>query len=380
MMKKIISIVIIFLAFAAFSPFAYAEENTQQADNSQILGELSDDMHSYTDDDVNETLEENDISLENPESIKNISFGGIVRHIAELFENAVKSPVIMLGKILAITVLCVTAENMCPENSQVSGAFKMLGVLAVITVTYESIYSSVTLVQNAIDRISGFVISYTPVFSSIAAVGGSTAVSASYYAMTLMACEIITVIGNKVIMPFVSIVTAMSVISAVNPRLNFSGAAESVKKACHWILGGGSSLFVGLLSIQGIAGSATDSLASKTAKFAASSFIPIVGGAVSEGYSAIKGSLGIIRSSVGVMGIVIIAIIVLPPMVSIAASKLMISISQIISGLFSQRECSQLLKSINAVLSISLSVLVCLSLVFIISTAVVMVMAMNVTM
>ncbi len=368
------------MIFVILPPFVYAEENTQQSDNSQILGELSDNMHSYTDDDVNKTLEENDISLENPESLRNISFGGVVRHVLGLFQNALKSPVIMLGKILAITVLCAAAENMCPQNSQVSGAFKMLGILSVITVTYESIYSSVSLVQNAIDRISGFIISYTPVFSSITAVGGSTAVSASYYAMTLMACDIITVIGNKVIMPFVSIVTAMSVISAVNPRLNFSGAAESVKKACHWILGSGSSLFVGLLSIQGIAGSATDSLASKTAKFAASSFIPIVGGAVSDGYSAIKGSLGIIRSSVGVIGIIIVAIIVLPPMVSIVASKLMISISQTISGLFNQKECTQLLKSINAVLSISLSVMVCLSLVFIISTAVVMIMAMNVAM
>ncbi|MGN1113717.1 MAG: hypothetical protein ACI4RC_01190 [Oscillospiraceae bacterium] len=379
-MKRIISTLILCMIFVILPPFVYAEENTQQSDNSQILGELSDNMHSYTDDDVNKTLEENDISLENPESLRNISFGGVVRHVLSLFQNALKSPVIMLGKILAITVLCAAAENMCPQNSQVSGAFKMLGILSVITVTYESIYSSVSLVQNAIDRISGFIISYTPVFSSITAVGGSTAVSASYYAMTLMACDIITVIGNKVIMPFVSIVTAMSVISAVNPRLNFSGAAESVKKACHWILGSGSSLFVGLLSIQGIAGSATDSLASKTAKFAASSFIPIVGGAVSDGYSAIKGSLGIIRSSVGVIGIIIVAIIVLPPMVSIVASKLMISISQTISGLFNQKECTQLLKSINAVLSISLSVMVCLSLVFIISTAVVMIMAMNVAM
>ena len=180
-------------------------------------------------------------------------------------------------------------------------------------------------------------------------------------------------------MPFLSIILAISLVSAINPNLQFGGSAESIKKACQWILGGLTTIFVGLLTIQGMTGTATDSIITRTAKFAASSFIPIIGGAVSEAYSTVYSSLGVIRTSVGTIGIIAILIMVLQPVITIIATKFVVSLAQIISGLFNQQECCDFFKSTNAVLSIALSVVICFSLIFIISTAVLMLMAMNIS-
>ena len=383
LMKKCLVFLIVLFSLSWGSAFNVSgEENKESSESEEITqfkDELSDGLEKITDDDVNQVLEDNEVSLKDPNSVSNISFGSVIDKLLSYFTDSLRSPLVMLGKILAITLLCAIAQNMAPDGSSLTNTFKIMGILATITVMYDTVSISIEAVEHALSRLSNFMISYVPIFSSVTAVGGSVSASGSYYAMTLIACEIIGLVGNRVIMPFLSIVMAISLVSAINPNLQFSGAADSIKKACQSILGGVTTLFVGMLSIQGIAGTATDSLVSRTAKFAASSFIPIIGGAVSEAYSTLYSSLGVIRTGVGTIGIIAMLIMVLQPIISIIAAKFAISLAQIISGIFGQKESCEFLKSTNAVLSIGLSVVVCFSLIFIISTAVLMLMAMNVS-
>ena len=382
-MKKIIALFFTLVCFSWLIPFyAAAESNdfsSSQAEQiEEFQEEITDEIMGAADEDITDILEENGISVDKPQAINDISISSVIGRIISGFTEAIKEPLVMLGKIMAVTLLCVAAQSMAPEGAATTNVFKTLGLLSVITVMYDVLYTGLETVEASLERLSEFMISYIPIFSSITAVGGSVTSSGSYYAMTLIACQVIGVIASKVIMPFLSIILAISLVSAINPNLQFSGAAESIKKACQWILGGLTTLFVGLLSIQGMTGSAADSLVSRTAKFAASSFIPIIGGAVSEAYSTLYSSIGIIRTGVGTIGIIAILIIVLQPILTIVATKFVITIAQIISGIFNQRECCEFLKSTNAVLSIGLSVVICFSLIFIISTAVLMLMAMNI--
>ena len=80
---------------------------------------------------------------------------------------------------------------------------------------------------------------------------------------------------------------AVTLVSAINPSLDLGSLAESVKKLVIWVLGIVMTLFTGLLSIQSFAGAAADNLSARAVKFAASSFIPVIGGSISEAYSAV---------------------------------------------------------------------------------------------
>lgn len=380
-MKKTGLLILVLLLFGWCSIPAYAQNEqdvSQQEDYQQIADDIAQGIESATDDDVNRILQEQEISLEKPESISKISVGSVIESIVSSFTDVLKKPMVMLGKIIVITILCVVAKSLAPEASSVTRTFNIIGVLSIITVMFDTIYSSVEVIRSSLERLSEFMMAYIPVFSSIVAVGGSVTASGSYYATTLFICEMIGYISNHVIMPFLSIVLATSLVSAINPNLQFSGTSESIKKACQWIMGGMMTIFVGLLTIQGFSGTATDSLATRAVKFAASSFIPVIGGAVSEAYSTIHSSVGVIRTGVGTIGIIIICIMVLKPILSIIAIKFIISLSQMISDLFGQKECSEFLKSTNAVMSIGLSVVICFSLVFVIATAVLMLTAMNI--
>lgn len=176
-MKKIILLMFVFMCmfFYAFTVNAEnGEENISQSEEyQQIVEELTQSMENAAGSDVNEILEEQDISLEKPESISEISIGSVIHSIFSSFMDVIKKPAVMLGKIIAITLLCVTAKSMAPDGSSVTKAFNIIGILSTITVMYDTVYSSIEIIRSSLERLAEFMTAYIPIFSSVAAVGGA---------------------------------------------------------------------------------------------------------------------------------------------------------------------------------------------------------------
>ena len=150
-MKKIIVLLFVF-AFVFFEAFpVYAEGSrediSQSEEYQEIVEDLTQGLENAAGDDVNEILEEQEISLKNPESISEISIGSVIKSVVSSFTDVIKRPAIMLGKIIAITLLCVTAKSMAPEGSSVTKAFNIIGILSTITVMYETVYSSIEIIR-----------------------------------------------------------------------------------------------------------------------------------------------------------------------------------------------------------------------------------------
>ena len=69
---------------------------------------------------------------------------------------------------------------------------------------------------------------------------------------------------------------------------------------------------------------------------------------------------------------------ILPPIITIIAFKISLSIGGFISDLMGVKKVSSLLKNTSSVLSISISLLVCFALMLIIATTVMMLVSMNI--
>ena len=282
----------------------------------------------------------------------------------------------MLGKITAATMLCVLVRSMSAEGT-VDKVFTLICVLTTVLVISDTVTDSLYSVKTSMEQMNSFMMSYIPIFSSVVTAGGSAAAGAGYYGAMLIICESAGILADTILVPFLSAVLAVTLVSAINPSLDLGSLAESVKKLVIWVLGIVMTLFTGLLSIQSFAGAAADNLSARAVKFAASSFIPVIGGSVSEAYSAVKGSIGVIRTSVGVIGVIIMAVIVAKPLLTLLAVKLAVWIGATINDIFGISNSGGLLKSINSVLSIGVSILAAYSIMFVISTSVVIMTAMN---
>lgn len=376
-MKKIIATVIIVLAVMFTPQGVYADSEEQNNEYyDRLISEINEGLSYEGDEDVKTVLEDNNITLEDPSSAANISASDVIKHIFESFTAALRSPLIMLGKITAATMLCVLVRSMSAEGT-VDKVFTLICVLTTVLVISDTVTDSLYSVKTSMEQMNRFMMSYIPIFSSVATAGGSAAAGAGYYGVMLIICESAGILADTILVPFLSAVLAVTLVSAINPSLDLGSLAESVKKLVIWLLGIVMTLFTGLLSIQSFAGAAADNLSARAVKFAASSFIPVIGGSVSEAYSAVKGSIGVIRTSVGVIGVIIMSVIVAKPLLTLLAVKLAVWIGATINDIFGISNSGGLLKSINSVLSIGVSILAAYSIMFVISTSVVIMTAMN---
>jgi stage III sporulation protein AE len=130
------------------------------------------------------------------------------------------------------------------------------------------------------------------------------------------------------------------------------------------------SLFTGFLSLKCTVGSTTDAFTSKTVKFMVSGFIPVIGSAISDAYTTVKGSLDVIRCTAGVAGTIAAVLIMLPPVIEVLAFRMVMWIANTAAGMFSLTSLEKLFKSLDAGLAIAFSILVCFTIFFIISTGI----------
>ncbi len=379
-MKKIIIFFISFIIICLTGEInGYAEtlENDAEIAQKEITQEIECGIKSDTPDEAEDFLDDNEISIDNPESASKVGVSDWIDYILNLVRDFLSSPLKLLGALLLVIVFTSVSTGILNSNSNLLNIISIISVLSCTAILFETISNCIESVKSTISNLSLFIMSYVPIFSSVVATCGNTSSGVSYYILVLFLCEIITFIIDYLLVPFISFSLASSIVESINPNLSVNGFSRGLLSAAKWTLGLITTVFIGVTSIQSIIGTSVDTVGVKAAKYAASSMIPVVGGAMSDAYSTLMGSLSLIKNSVGVLGIVIILVTALKPVVMVVCIKFSIWISAVISAFFEQNRISSLLRGINNVLSVLLGVVSCFTLIFIISTAVVMLLSFN---
>lgn len=375
-MKKIIFIIIFILLF----PLSASAEETQEKSLEQ---KFLDNTGSYLDDSVTDEakdyFEENDISLEKSSSFTKMSISDVFKYILNNIKSSVSKPMRLLGITISITILIAILESLNLENSSstISKVFDIIGVLLCITLMYGYISESIQITAKTLQDGSNFMICYVPIFASVVAATGNITSAGVYNSLIMIVAQYMVRIASTVLLPMMGIYMAMSIVEAINPGLALSGLSNGIKKAITWILVFIMTLFVGMISVQSIVGTSADTVAIRTGKFVVSSFIPVIGSAISDAYTTVRASLGLLRSGIGTFGIIILLLTLLPSIISVGVTKIAVVFSCFISEVLGVKRVNILLKNFSSVLSIAISLMICYSLMLIISTTVLMLVGMN---
>ncbi|MEG0571353.1 MAG: hypothetical protein RR497_06890, partial [Oscillospiraceae bacterium] len=143
-----------------------------------------------------------------------------------------------------------------------------------------------------------------------------------------------------------------------------------VKNIVVWCLGFLLTIFVGLLSIQSLVANSADTVTVKATKFTLTTFLPVVGGALSEALNTVGGCVGLIKNTIGGFGILAVVFAFLPSIIKILLMMLSLYLSASISDMFSTGKISTLLRSAGSVLSLILGILLVFAVLLIISIAI----------
>ena len=138
------------------------------------------------------------------------------------------------------------------------------------------------------------------------------------------------------------------------------------------ILGFAASMFTGFLSLKNILAYSTDSLSAKGVKFLINTLVPVIGSSLSDAYSAVLGSINLMKGTLGVIGVFALILINIPALCEGVIHYALMSLLSCFAEMLGLVRVSETLRCFSFCVRILL--LVCLFQVFIllISTGVMM--------
>ena len=367
-MKKAFRVILFIIVLVALSVGASAEEN---------FG--ADEIESALPEQARDYLDEADISPDN-NGILNVSAESLLDVLWNTVSGELTKPLKMLASLSGVIILMALADTMRDSASKSGGeAFRIVGVLAGAGMMTGYISECVISAATTVEAVSTFMLTFIPVFAGIVAINGQITTATIYNAVLIGASQVFSQLCTMFIMPMSSAILGISAAGSVNGDLHIDRLAELIKKIVFWGLSLLVTLFVGLLSLQSFVTVSADNVTMKAAKFAVSTTIPIVGGAVSEALSTVKSTMGIMKGSIGTFGMISGALVILPSLVSAFCFKLALFIAGAVSDLFGTKALTELIKSGECVMSIVIAVLFCFMLLLSVSTAVILFSGAGVT-
>lgn len=160
---------------------------------------------------------------------------------------------------------------------------------------------------------------------------------------------------SGVLFPLMCAMFGITVANTVKENTELSEISSIVKKTCVFILtacGFVCSLF---FTVGGAFSSLSEGVLKKGVKFAAGSFIPIVGSSLSDAYDAVYFSLSSLKITAGASGIVVLLLTFAPPVLCLFGIKAMLYISEIISQSLLLKRQVRLMNTCGDILSVMIA-------------------------
>lgn len=363
---KAVSIIIFLqLIIMLCSLSALAVENNSDIYDAFSASEIMDSLPQET----SELLELLEIDSVEFDSVFNVDAEGCLAVAERLLTGGIESPLKSMVRLIAIIIMVALFESFLGDEKNYRTTVEVVAALLCTLSVIEPVSVAITSAVSSVNVAEKFMLTLIPVLAVIVSVAGNPTLAVSFQSIAFYGAQAISLLAKSVVVPVVGAVLALDITASVMPAFSLSGLTELIKKSLTAVLSIGASLFMSFLGIKGVLANAADTVAGKGIKMIISSVVPVVGGALSEAYSGIMGSIVLVRSTVGIIGICIIALISLPSIIQLLFWIFALRLASSVAVLFEQKTIASLLKSLSSSITLLNVVLLFVAVLFILSTA-----------
>lgn len=383
MKNKILGLILILLF--SFTTSCFAEDKTSDKEYEDtknnidlyIDNQLSkiniDEIEKYVKDDT----VVKDIDLKT--YIKDLISGNA--NILDLFDknkikstlfSEMKSSIKIAASILVLALLSSIIKSL--ENSfsssSVSTVTNYIVFITVVTLTLISFKDILALCYTTIENVMGLVNVIIPIMISLLVLVGFPITSTALNPIFIGGIAAINIIFKKFIFVAISLAFAILVVNNVTNNIKLSRLSSFIKNINVVTLGAVFTLYLGLVSIQGLYVTSFDKFTVKTAKFAVGNFIPVVGGFVSDSVDILLSSSQLIKNVFGGIGLVILIGICLIPIIKILSVILVYKICAIVIEPVGEDNISSFLNEVANLMIIILATIIAVTIMFFVTIAI----------
>lgn len=360
-MKKTVIFLCALLLFLLIPVSSYSMDYSEEEYNKTLSSYDLSSFEKELDADTYKMLDELGVLDFSYESITGLSFNDIVDLLKSLFQKKAELPIKSSVTVLVFILLSAFLQSLKAESDDsVNMIYSTATALLVATVVLVKLTSTVSLASMAISVASNFVYAFIPVFCSIVVASGGITTGFSTNTTLLILAQGLSFISSNVFMPIVNCYLALGVTSSLRYELNLDKLLSSVKKIITTCISFASGVFVSVLSVKTAVAGRADMLGLRSIRFAINSVVPVIGSSISEGLLSIQAYSSLIKSSVGIVGVMAVVLVFLPSIIEVVLWRISLTLCVIVSDVFGD-------KSVSAVLNAFLNTLLLINVILILS-------------
>lgn len=377
-MKKFIFLMVFFITIllSSFTVYADIEDATEYTTegiyNSQYEQSGADALLRELTPEVKKQLKDIGVTSPSWQELNSMSFFDIFGSIMNTIQQQSVTPLNCVVKIMGVVMLVALINSVKSSlgSSSLTAVLNSVATLTVSIILIQPVCQTIEYSTTIIKLSADFMLIFIPVMAGIMLTMGQSLQAAGSYTMVMGAGTAVSQISNNILVPLLNTFLGISVVSGISQRVNLNGFCELINKVLKWVLTFTMSVFTAILTMQSIISSSADSAGVKATRFAISSFVPLVGGALSEAYQTVRGCMGMLKSGVGVFAILATGTIYLPAIISCLLWLAAINIAIALAGVFDMGDIIKLLKSVTTVINSLIAILLCCMIILIVSSAI----------
>ncbi len=294
----------------------------------------------------------------NPQKVFDALFG--------IVGKSVKAPLTFLTVSIGVLMITTLMTSFCESHTINTTGGATLSLCTAVPVA-----GVVTSSFSVLEALNLFTTAFAGVFCALISSAGKISTGVSYATLTVFSDTLFAGFLSGVSQPVISSMCALAFLSCFDTGGFIGRFSGLIKKIYVYVLSFIGTVFSGIVTLKGVLSDGVDNLSSRSIRFVVGRSLPVVGGTVSETYSTLISSLSLIKNTVGVFGIITVAVTVLPTLIQLVAWIVALEICSTLSDIMGTGSSVHMLSVLKDALVLLVATITIVATVFIVSVGVV---------
>ncbi|MBU7317261.1 stage III sporulation protein AE [Paenibacillus oleatilyticus] len=235
----------------------------------------------------------------------------------------------LLVSIVILTVFSMLLETLQSsfEKNNVSKIAYAISFLVLMIMAVNSFSVAIGYAKSAITDMIHFMIAVVPLLLTLlASMGNVVTVTVMHPLIVFMIHAVGTAI-YFIVFPLLFFSAVLHIVSSLSDKYKVTQLANLLRNVSVGCLGVFVTVFLGVVSVQGIGSAAADGVTIRTAKYIAGNFVPVVGRLFSDASETVIGASLLVKNAVGLAGVVILLVLCAFPALKILTLAFIYNVS-----------------------------------------------------
>ena len=278
-----------------------------------------------------------------------LDWQGLVNGGLRLFRQEVALNISLVGKMIFLIILGAVLGRLNDSFGQ-DGAGKLahlVVIFMILLLVVGSVRTVTALAEETVARLVGFMQLLMPVeFILMAALGNGAALAA----LSPVGYVGINLLGNLfryLVLPLIYFEVLLKITNCLSTEFRVEKLADLFRTVIMSLIGLSSTVFLALIGLGGMSGATVDGLSARAVKYAASTFVPVVGGMLSDAYETMAGGALLLKNAFGLVGMLIIIVLLAAPAVKIFVVYLLYKFTAAIVEPLGEKQATEMLSRVG---------------------------------